>query len=157
MKTTVRVPYAVLSVVALGFTLLVASGAEQQTPRSARRDRVELRRQMQQQLLAKYDLNKNGRLEPDERAVLQRDLAAQRRGGPQVLPTGQGALPTAPALQPPKMKPVERKQAIERSNRELFLRHDKNGDGVLDADEETALWTEWRLKLHEKQAKDAAK
>jgi hypothetical protein len=65
--------------------LLGAIGAEAQESAPAKRDRVELRQQMQQQVLAKYDPNKNGRLDADERAALQRDLAAQRRGGPQVL------------------------------------------------------------------------
>lgn len=55
-----------------------------------------------------------------------------------------------------RIKPSERKRAIEQHNRDLFQRHDKDHDGVLDEQESDALWTEWRVKLNEKKAGEAA-
>ena len=177
MRTKRTIQFVGICVACLGGNMLNSLASEPQASAPVRRDPIELRKQMRQHLLAQYDLNKNGKLDPDEQAAWQRDLAQMRREGiarfdtnkdgkldaaevaaAQAQLTGQtpsspAVTPSTPATQPSRGPALERQQAAERHNRELFLRHDQNGDGVLDENEQTALWTEWRLRLREKQAK----
>ncbi len=176
MKTTNLIMNKLTHLSLLVLSVLPVSAAEPAgtTPKP---DPVESRRQMHSQILARYDANKNGKLEAEERAVWHRDLEqlrreksarfdfnkdgkfdAKERAAAQAWLTGQTNAPaaTAPSVQRPSLPTMERQKAVQDQNAELIRRHDKNGDGQLDEQERDALWTEWRLKLREKKTQEAA-
>ena len=138
---------------------------------TAKQDRAVLRHPMRLQLLEKYDVNKNGRLEASESAAWHRDLEqlrreksarfdvnkdgkfdAKERAAAQAWLTGRTNSPSKapPPAERPGLSTMERQKAMQEKNAEFIRRHDKNGDGQLNEEERDDLWSEWRLKLREK-------
>ena len=93
------------------------------------------------QLLQRFDVNKNGQLDPQERAVIRRIQAQQSGDNPQTRPQMQRPQNQTPA-QPNatgQCRGTSQFQFRKRENKldrtRLLNRFDTNGDGQLGADE----------------------
>ncbi len=123
---------------------LICSGdlfaQRQQAPPTAQQRMARYR-----QLLQRFDVNKNGRLDPEERAAIQR-FQAQRNGGntpqrPPIRPNQTGQSLQQRSDNPQRRNgmqflPRKRESKLDKS---ALLRHfDTNGDGQLGAEERAA-------------------
>lgn len=81
------------------------------------------------EILAKYDLNHDGTLEPDERAALRQDRRERFQARRAEL------LKQYDANQDGKLEPAERAQMRDALRKQWFARLDVNQDGVLSLEE----------------------
>tara|TARA_Y100000814_G_scaffold287539_1_gene257809 strand:- start:581 stop:997 length:417 start_codon:yes stop_codon:yes gene_type:complete len=93
------------------------------------------------QLLQRFDVNKNGQLDPQERAVIRRIQAQQAGDNPQTRPQMQrpqnqtAAQPNANGQRRGNFQFQFRKRENKLDRTRLLNRFDTNGDGQLGADE----------------------
>ena len=122
-------------------TLFVIQGLQAQPPANMQERLARYR-----QLLQRFDVNKNGQLDPQERAVIRRIQTQQNGNNPQARPQmqrpqNQTAIQTNPGQ--PNANGQRRRnfqfQFRKRENKldrtRLLNRFDANGDGQLGADE----------------------
>ena len=116
--------------------LFVTQGLQAQPPANMQQRLARYR-----QLLQRFDVNKNGQLDPQERAVIRRIQAQQSGDNPQTRPQMQRPQNQPPAQPNANGQPRgnfqfqfrKRENKLDRSR--LLNRFDTNGDGQLGADE----------------------
>ena len=116
--------------------LFVTQGLQAQPPANMQQRLARYR-----QLLQRFDVNKNGQLDPQERAVIRRIQAQQAGDNPQTRPQMQrpqnqtAAQPNANGQRRGNFQFQFRKRENKLDRTRLLSRFDTNGDGQLGADE----------------------
>ena len=116
--------------------LFVTQGLQAQPPANMQQRLARYR-----QLLQRFDVNKNGQLDPQERAVIRRIQAQQAGDNPQTRPQMQrpqnptAAQPNANGQRRGNFQFQFRKRENKLDRTRLLNRFDTNGDGQLGADE----------------------
>ena len=116
--------------------LFVTQGLQAQPPANMQQRLARYR-----QLLQRFDVNKNGQLDPQERAVIRRIQAQQSGDNPQTRPQMQRpqnqtpAEPNANGQRRGNFQFQFRKRENKLDRTRLLNRFDTNGDGQLGADE----------------------
>ena len=116
--------------------LFVTQGLQAQPPANMQQRLARYR-----QLLQRFDVNKNGQLDPQERAVIRRVQTQQTGGNPQNRPQMQRpqnqkpAQPNASGQRRGNFQFQIRKRENKLDRTRLLNRFDTNGDGQLGADE----------------------
>lgn len=116
--------------------LFVTQGLQAQPPANMQQRLARYR-----QLLQRFDVNKNGQLDPQERAVIRRIQAQQTGDNPQTRPQMQrpqnqtAAQPNPNGQRRGNFQFQFRKRENKLDRTRLLNRFDTNGDGQLGADE----------------------
>ena len=128
---------AVLAVAAISGT------AEARGREASAQAKAAMRAQVMQRLLAKFDANHNGKLDPEERAAAQ--AALQGHGG------GDAAGPLAGGDKEGD-KAANRAELAKKLKDEMLKKFDANGNGKLDPEEREAARKAMQARLKDKQS-----